>query len=68
MIDLREYCRQHGLKQGWVARQAGISDSLLRYYMDRGELPEQVEASIREVLQKNAKEISKLKENQRAFK
>lgn len=46
-IKLREWCKENGIKIRYLARKAKISDELLRYYMDRPELPSDIERAIR---------------------
>lgn len=68
LIDLREFCRENGIKQNWLAKRAGVSDSLLRYYMDRGRLPTDIESKIREGFEAIGGSINGLNTTKRIFK
>lgn len=60
LIDLRTFLKTHGLKLGWIAREIGITDSLLRYHLDSGELPKEMERRIRAKLKEHGKLVKKL--------
>ena len=54
---VRDFLKQHGIKQAWLAKQLGMSTSLIRHYLDEDVLDEEVEANIRTILLKNGKEV-----------
>lgn len=50
-MDFNEKIKERGLKKTWIAKQIGISNVLLSYYLTgTRSMPEHIERSLKEVL------------------
>lgn len=50
-MNFNEVIKEKGLKKSWIAKQIGISNVLLSYYLTGTRpMPEHIEANLKEVL------------------
>lgn len=57
LLELRDFCKENGLKIGWIAKELGITDQLIRYYLGMERTPPELEKRIRAVLRKHGSKL-----------